>query len=119
MLNYCKFVFVYLSQSKTLNSLTAIDMFSYIGSPEVTHQTVVRKVPASITGSGKDFDICFVVVDVVDVVDVDAVCCCCCCCCYCCCCCCCFTCLSQTHFEFLKFLLQCFLFSILNILQSL
>ena len=46
---------------KHLNSLTAIDLFSWLGGREVTIQTAVEKVSDSIPGSSKDVYVCFFV----------------------------------------------------------
>jgi len=46
---------------KQLNSLTSLDVFNWLCGQEVTLQTAVWEVPGSITGSGKDFYVCFFV----------------------------------------------------------
>jgi len=44
---------------KQLNSLTSIDIFSCVGSLEVTQQTLMREVPGSIPGTGQGFKFVF------------------------------------------------------------
>jgi len=60
----CLFTFRPIA-SKQLNSLTTIDILSWLGGAVVTHPLWVQDVPGSIPGSGKGFYVrlfCFVVV---------------------------------------------------------
>jgi len=61
----CLFMFRHIT-SKQLKIITTFDTFSCLGGPEVMHQTVVRDILASISGSCWDFYVLF------------CVCCCCC-----------------------------------------
>jgi len=54
----CLFTFRPIA-SKSLNSLTTIDILSWLGGAEVTYPLLVREVPGSIPGSGKGFDFRF------------------------------------------------------------
>jgi len=47
--------------SKQLNSLTTIDILSWLGGAVVTHPLWVQEVPGSIPGSGKGFYVRFFV----------------------------------------------------------
>ena len=94
----CLFTFRLIA-SKQLNGLTTIDIFSWLGGAVVTHPFWVQVVPGSIPGSGNGFYVWFLI-----------------------CCCCVFTFLSKKHIiyrKILQFLLQCNLFSILNVLRDL
>jgi len=57
---FCLFTFRPIAL-KHLNSLTAIDTFSWLGGLEVTHQDAVTEVPCSCSCSGKDIHVIFCV----------------------------------------------------------
>ena len=55
---------IYVSTRYTaqqLNSLTSIDLFSWLGGPEVTHPTGCESYTCLIPGFGNDFYVCFFV----------------------------------------------------------
>jgi len=54
----CLFTFRPIA-SKSLNSLTTIDILCWLGGAEVTYPLWVREVPGLIPGSGKGFDFWF------------------------------------------------------------
>jgi len=56
----CLFTFRPIA-SKQLNSLTTIDILSWLGAPVVTHLLWVQEVPGSIPGIGKGFYVWFFV----------------------------------------------------------
>jgi len=65
--NSALFIYVSTHCVETVNSLSTIDILSWLAVAVVTHSLWVHDVPGSIPGSGKSFYVifCFVVVDII------------------------------------------------------